>query len=275
MQFDQPCFTVDLLRQRQRQQEGLQPEEAAAGADADDGGADEGSANVVLGGGGAGRRGRGGMGVPGSKERCLERLKVCVKSNRQNELCACVCVYVCDTYPPPPHTHTHLHANPSTHNPRQAAGWDWMVPLVAATPEPVIFERALYDRLPLDDWAAPGRRVVLLGDSAHGMHPGPGQGARSAFEVRVRVGGGGEGEGGGGGGGGVGGARKVGGTRRWEGRAGSAALLPTAVVRGSVRAFGLPGRHRPASCAGVRPGLVCGASAWHIKPHLTGTSPFT
>ncbi|KAG2450909.1 hypothetical protein HYH02_004741 [Chlamydomonas schloesseri] len=152
MQYDQPCFTVDLLRHQQRQQQQQQRQQDGGADDGANGSSsngdnaanednsrvDEGSANVILGGSGAARRGRGGMGVPGSKQRCLDRLK--------------------------------------------AAGWEWMVPLVAATPESSIFERALYDRLPLDDWAAPGRRVVLLGDSAHGMHPGPGQGARTAFE---------------------------------------------------------------------------------------------
>lgn len=55
-----------------------------------------------------------------------------------------------------------------------------------ATPESIIFERALSDRIPLDQLEAtmvsPGGRVVLLGDAAHAMHTGPGQGARMAFE---------------------------------------------------------------------------------------------
>ncbi|KAG2490583.1 hypothetical protein HYH03_010977 [Edaphochlamys debaryana] len=64
----------------------------------------------------------------------------------------------------------------------EEAGWEWALPIVEATPEAAIFERAMYDRLPLERWASPGGRVVLLGDSAHAMYPGPGQGARSAFE---------------------------------------------------------------------------------------------
>jgi 2-polyprenyl-6-methoxyphenol hydroxylase-like FAD-dependent oxidoreductase len=58
-----------------------------------------------------------------------------------------------------------------------------------ATPESDIFERAMIDRLPLDDLHASlvgaGGQLVLLGDSAHAMHSGPGQGGRMAFEVRV------------------------------------------------------------------------------------------
>lgn len=64
----------------------------------------------------------------------------------------------------------------------QSLGWDDITAIIRATPESLIFERALYDRLPLSRWSSPGGRLLLLGDAAHAMHPGPGQGARSAFE---------------------------------------------------------------------------------------------
>ncbi len=64
----------------------------------------------------------------------------------------------------------------------QSLGWDDIAAIIQATPESIIFERALYDRLPLSRWSSPGGRLLLLGDAAHAMHPGPGQGARSAFE---------------------------------------------------------------------------------------------
>jgi 2-polyprenyl-6-methoxyphenol hydroxylase-like FAD-dependent oxidoreductase len=52
-----------------------------------------------------------------------------------------------------------------------------------ATPESAIFERAMYDRVPLDElpgnrhngMVSAGGRVFLLGDAAHAMYPGPGQ----------------------------------------------------------------------------------------------------
>ena len=72
-----------------------------------------------------------------------------------------------------------------------------------ATPEEAIFERAMLDRIPLDELppspaavqvqqgarvhagpSSKGCRVVLLGDALHAAHTGPGQGARAAFEVR-------------------------------------------------------------------------------------------
>ncbi|KAF5831457.1 hypothetical protein DUNSADRAFT_13132 [Dunaliella salina] len=83
------------------------------------------------------------------------------------------------------------------------AGYQDVIRVVQATPETSIFERAILDRIPLDElppWgdlqgsnagnpeksrsplASPGNRVVLLGDALHAVHPGPGQGARSAFE---------------------------------------------------------------------------------------------
>ncbi len=56
-----------------------------------------------------------------------------------------------------------------------------------ATPESSIYERAICDRLPLDELGVPmhspkGGRVVLVGDAAHPLHPGLAQGARLAFE---------------------------------------------------------------------------------------------
>ncbi len=55
-----------------------------------------------------------------------------------------------------------------------------------ATPESLIFERGIYDRVPLDELGAkltsPNGRVILLGDAAHAMHSSTGLGARMAYE---------------------------------------------------------------------------------------------
>lgn len=65
----------------------------------------------------------------------------------------------------------------------RAEGWEDVLAAIEATPEGGIFERALHDRPPPPRWVSAAGRVVLVGDAAHAMHPGPGMGGRMAFEV--------------------------------------------------------------------------------------------
>ncbi|KAG0578038.1 hypothetical protein M758_5G193000 [Ceratodon purpureus] len=68
---------------------------------------------------------------------------------------------------------------------RQVEGLEWIENLrevIEATNSDSVRESRQFDRLPLTSWSDSSKRVVLLGDAAHGMYPGPAQGARTAFE---------------------------------------------------------------------------------------------
>lgn len=62
---------------------------------------------------------------------------------------------------------------------------------VEDTDEAAIYERATWDRLPLNTWCAAGGHVVLLGDAAHAMYSGAQglakQGSHSAVARRCAV----------------------------------------------------------------------------------------
>lgn len=61
---------------------------------------------------------------------------------------------------------------------------------VEATDESAIYERATWDRLPLDKWSAADGRVLLLGDAAHAMYSGEGGPCRAQSTDACRARGG-------------------------------------------------------------------------------------
>lgn len=54
-------------------------------------------------------------------------------------------------------------------------------------PEGQIFERSIVGRVPAHTWLSKRKRLALVGDSAHGMHPNISQGANSAFESAAAI----------------------------------------------------------------------------------------
>lgn len=56
---------------------------------------------------------------------------------------------------------------------------------VEDTDESAIYERATWDRLPLDKWSAADGRVLLLGDAAHAMYSGEDQTLQGAINRPV------------------------------------------------------------------------------------------
>jgi 2-polyprenyl-6-methoxyphenol hydroxylase-like FAD-dependent oxidoreductase len=60
--------------------------------------------------------------------------------------------------------------------------WADMRAIIQQTPDSAVYERRILDLPPLPAWSSSSASVVLLGDAAHAIHPGPGMGARSAFE---------------------------------------------------------------------------------------------
>ena len=70
---------------------------------------------------------------------------------------------------------------------RDAPAADFSEVRALASSDSDIFERRILDREPLRRWSSPRRRVVLVGDAAHAMHPAPGH-RRRATALGLRSG---------------------------------------------------------------------------------------
>lgn len=146
--------------------------------------------------------GSGGGGVPGSKARVMQRLQqlgwqdiMQVRLAHGSTVCVWLRMQRCSNHLLSAamslvyHCHAKQLRPPAVHSaPTFELPCNMFLQLpaclqeVEATDESAIYERAMWDRLPLPAWSAAGGHVVLLGDAAHAMYSGPGQGARTAFE---------------------------------------------------------------------------------------------